>query len=177
MAHLAPFLRGSPVRGRDLDFRPGGPYRRPHGEGTGRSSRRRFKLNNYNHLDVNRRAPLAGARLRGLQAPISVRPDGFWSRPDSSPLRAVGAVVVFLFIAMTCGCGGAVAPCLTPTADLDRHRTESEDAQRTASRAASEARRAEAARAAAEARLAAARAAYDSLSTTAGDRAPGKRGK
>ena len=62
------------------------------------------------------------------------------------------------------GCGGATAPCPIPTTDLDRHREESAEAQRAASKAAAEARTAEAQRAEQERRVAASRAAYDSLS-------------
>jgi hypothetical protein len=54
-------------------------------------------------------------------------------------------------------------PCPTPTSDLDRHREESDQAQRAASKAAAEARAAEAKRAQAERRLVASRAAEDSL--------------
>lgn len=61
-------------------------------------------------------------------------------------------------------------PCPTPTTELDRHREESEGAQRIASRAASEARAAEAKRGEAEQRVAAAKAALDSLTTAGGAR-------
>ncbi len=61
------------------------------------------------------------------------------------------------------GCGGATAPCPTPTTLLDQHRAESEEAQETALTASDEAQAAEERRMAAERRVRAAKASLDSL--------------
>ncbi|HKQ19010.1 MAG TPA: hypothetical protein VJW75_04625 [Candidatus Eisenbacteria bacterium] len=66
------------------------------------------------------------------------------------------------------GCGGANAPCPTPTTELDRHRDESFEAQREVGAVLAEERALRAERESAAARLQAARAALDSLAPSAG---------
>jgi len=70
--------------------------------------------------------------------------------------------------AVFAGCGGAHAPCPTPTTDLDRHRDESFEAQREVGAVLAEERPIRVERDSAAARLRAARAALDSLHPAAG---------
>jgi len=97
-------------------------------------------------------------------APASVHPGGFWPRLPFTPSRLAVTKLLSVLSIVLYGCGGATAPCPTPVTDLDRHREESAQAQRAASKAASEARAADARRAEAVRRVAASRAAHDSLS-------------
>lgn len=66
------------------------------------------------------------------------------------------------------GCGGAHAPCPTPTSDIDRHREESFAAERDVRNAVAEERALRAKREEAAARIEAARAALDSLKPAPG---------
>ena len=97
-------------------------------------------------------------------APASVHPGGFWPRLPFTPSRLAVTKLLSVLSIVIYGCGGATAPCPTPVTDLDRHREESAQAQRAASKAASEARAAAVKRAELERRVAASRAEYDSLS-------------
>jgi len=66
------------------------------------------------------------------------------------------------------GCGGAHAPCPTPTSEVDRHREESLAAERKVRAALSEDRSLRSKRDAAAGRIAAAEAALDSMKAAGG---------
>lgn len=141
-----------------------------HGEGAGRGPRRTLKLNNNNTLENPHGAGPSGRRENGRATTSSVRPDRIWPATTSG-VRVPGAFnLLYLIIAIICGCGGATVPCPTPLADLDRHRTESEEAQAAAEEALERAREAEAERVEAERAWLATRAEIDSLAALAAKR-------
>jgi hypothetical protein len=89
---------------------------------------------------------------------------GATSARPAPATRSLGALLAFpALLAGFWGCGGATAPCPTPTRDLDRHRDESTAAQRELSRGVSEQRAIRARREEAARRAEAARASIDSL--------------
>ncbi|HEX7078809.1 MAG TPA: hypothetical protein VF363_10320 [Candidatus Eisenbacteria bacterium] len=71
-------------------------------------------------------------------------------------------------MAFAAGCGHATVPCPTPTADLDRHREESMEAQREVGRAVAEERALKERRDQTRSRLEAAQAAADSMARAGG---------
>jgi hypothetical protein len=108
--------------------------------------------------------PLAGtnrSRARSWTAPFgpAVRRD---------PFRLVLFFALGAASALLPGCGGAHAPCPTPTSEVDRHREESLAVERNVKAAFSEDRSLRAKRDEAASRIAAAEAALDSIKTAGG---------
>lgn len=127
-------------------------------------------MNNNNILENPHGAGPSGGRENGRATMSSVRPDRIWPATTSG-LRVSGAInLLFVITTIICGCGGATVPCPTPLADLDRHRTESEEAQAAAEEALERAREAEAEKVEAERRVVATRAEIDSLAALAAKR-------
>lgn len=87
------------------------------------------------------------------------RPVRFWPRAGAVLL----ASTVVLAVLASGGCGGAHAPCPTPTAELDSLRTVAEGLERDVDRETAESRAMEARRDQAARRVEAAQAALDSL--------------
>ena len=94
----------------------------------------------------------------------SGRPARFWSRRNTSPRFFLAFLVVFL--AAFAGCGGATAPCPTPTSELDQLRTQARQLGQEVDQATAAERNAAAERDVAVRRLATARAALDSLNAS-----------
>ena len=116
--------------------------------------------NKINRLFKPQAAAVERSRPRRLAAG---RPIGFWPRLLAGrfrPFAWMAAAGVPIFLA---GCGGATAPCPTPTSEIDRLRTESERLQADLDRAAARERELRSARDAASLKLGSAQAALDSL--------------
>ena len=90
------------------------------------------------------------------------RPIGFWPRRLAGRLASLAwaAAGVPLLLA---GCGGATAPCPTPTSEIDKLRAESERLQEDLDRVATQERGLRSVRDAAGLKLGAAQAALDSV--------------
>lgn len=86
----------------------------------------------------------------------------------AGPGLLVRALVLCAAGSLLPGCGGAHAPCPTPTSEVDRHREESLAAERNVRAALSEDRSLRAKREVAAARIAAAEAALDSMKAAGG---------
>jgi hypothetical protein len=86
---------------------------------------------------------------------------GISERPSSG--RAAGIWPAVSIVLVLSGCGGATAPCPTPTTELDRLRTESQAAEGKLDQATEADRELKAKRDAASRRIETAQAALDSL--------------
>lgn len=103
--------------------------------------------------------------MDGPSRPGSPLAAGLWppDRPAAAP-----AALLFLGLALgVLGCGHANAPCPTPPATLDAHRAQSESLQRDLAQASQEAESLEARRQEAARRIQGAKAAEDSLASSA----------
>ena len=92
----------------------------------------------------------------------------FWSGPGRSIPGSAVRLAIFAVLISAAGCGGATAPCPTPTTELDRLRGETERLERDLARTTREDRALAARRDEAARRIAAAQAALDSLAGTEG---------
>jgi len=125
-----------------------------------------------NHLHSDRRPPGGAGDGPAARGPGSRLADGLW--PAALPSAARAAALAALVAAS--GCGGATAPCPTPPARLDEHRSQAEALQRDLDRVSEEADRLEARREEALERIQEATAREDSLARAA-ERTAGRRGR
>ncbi|HEY6221924.1 MAG TPA: hypothetical protein VIX13_05245 [Candidatus Eisenbacteria bacterium] len=95
--------------------------------------------------------------------PARIWPGQGWAALSSDACRAFLVLLI-----SAAGCGGATAPCPTPTTELDRLRGESERLEQDLERATREERAVSAQREEAGRRIAAAQAALDSIARTKG---------
>lgn len=118
-----------------------------------------LKNKKINHADRSRPAGVASGPKGRLRA---IRPIGIW--PARLAAEARGLLLgALLGLPILAGCGGAHAPCPTPTSEIDRLRQESTRMQTDLDRAVAEERRLRSERDAAALKLGAAQAALDSL--------------
>jgi len=97
-------------------------------------------------------------RRLGPGHPVRIWPGSGWAAFSSDACRAILVLLI-----SAAGCGGATAPCPTPTTELDRLRNESERLEQDLERATREERGLSAQREEAGRRIAAAQAALDSI--------------
>ncbi|HEU5312054.1 MAG TPA: hypothetical protein VFV24_11425 [Candidatus Eisenbacteria bacterium] len=90
-------------------------------------------------------------------------PAGLWPAGPGGLRGGIPRALLLLFLFATPGCGGATAPCPTPTTELDRLRTESERLEREMDEASSADDAANEEREEAMRRVAEAEAALDSI--------------
>jgi hypothetical protein len=106
-------------------------------------------------------------RRLGACQPVRFWPGTGRAAPSSSAGRAAlssnASRALLILIISAAGCGGATAPCPTPTTELDRLRSESERLEQDLTRATREERALSGQREEAGRRIAAAQAALDSI--------------
>ncbi|HYR69562.1 MAG TPA: hypothetical protein VER77_06735, partial [Candidatus Dormibacteraeota bacterium] len=90
------------------------------------------------------------------------QPARFWPGPGRAAISSNARRAILILVISTAGCGGATAPCPTPTTELDRLRNESERLEQDLERATREERALSGQREEAGRRIAAAQAALDS---------------
>ena len=117
------------------------------------------KLINPEELRDRESVPASAAGAESVQRQGFGRTVRFWPRASTGALASI-SVALTLGLA---GCGGATAPCPTPTTELDSLRTVSERLENQVDRETAEGRTLEARRDQASRRAAVAGAALDSL--------------
>ena len=138
---------------------PGRPYGGRWGGAPLREGGKPPKLISLNQLNDQEQVPALLPREECGKRLGFVRPVRFWPR-----LRAWFLVPACLAVATGLGgCGGATAPCPTPTTELDSLRTVAESLEREVDRETAESRKLEARHDAAARRVEAAQAGLDSL--------------
>jgi len=99
----------------------------------------------------------------GASQPVRFWPGRGWAALSPDACRALLVLLI-----SAAGCGGATAPCPTPTTELDRLRDQSERLEQDLARATREERALSAQREEAGRRIAAAQAALDSIARVQG---------